>query len=403
MDVDSLRNPGRRARVREVWEEGWKMSTDPIIAWELAWGRTREVFKQFQLDNSEWSLPASLTLQQLHLLAKRYSSGYILNDRVLFPVFKKLKYTTLLHLQTVEGQWRNLQYEMDRVGISTNDAQKHEVAALQEWLVQIKTGSHSLQSSPSWRWARDTTGWKGWLKPTRFWNQLLSSDEKPENLTDKWPDHGGILTWNSRWKKLWSCKGSSRTKLWVWRTLKNGFFTGERAERMRVSEEPYTIDEAIETNKGGGSLLNIVATMLQFTWKDRNLKVFQNREAATPIQVILTEAKIEIEGEIKKRNSPAAWGDGRTRMEEITYLIRKMQREGNSEDEDCSSGAEETEESLNDQSARHSYSPSSDLTNRDQYPPSHEVEALTASIDSLSVDRNRSSGQTFELSHHEEH
>ncbi|KAL3682903.1 hypothetical protein R1sor_000925 [Riccia sorocarpa] len=53
VDVDSLRNPGRRARVREVWEEGWKMSTDPIIAWELAWGRTREVFKQFRVEDKE--------------------------------------------------------------------------------------------------------------------------------------------------------------------------------------------------------------------------------------------------------------------------------------------------------------------------------------------------------------
>ncbi|KAL3684191.1 hypothetical protein R1sor_002213 [Riccia sorocarpa] len=36
MDVDSLKNPRRRLLVREAWEQGWTLSQDPIMAWELA-------------------------------------------------------------------------------------------------------------------------------------------------------------------------------------------------------------------------------------------------------------------------------------------------------------------------------------------------------------------------------
>ncbi|KAL3683706.1 hypothetical protein R1sor_001728 [Riccia sorocarpa] len=48
MDVETLKNPWRQAQIKAAWEEGWSLSPDPILAWELAWGRARELFKSYK-------------------------------------------------------------------------------------------------------------------------------------------------------------------------------------------------------------------------------------------------------------------------------------------------------------------------------------------------------------------
>ncbi|KAL3690413.1 hypothetical protein R1sor_016722 [Riccia sorocarpa] len=51
MDPDSLKIPERKARVKQAWEEGWSLSPDPVIAWELAWDRARQVSKDFRKED----------------------------------------------------------------------------------------------------------------------------------------------------------------------------------------------------------------------------------------------------------------------------------------------------------------------------------------------------------------
>ncbi|KAL3685916.1 hypothetical protein R1sor_003938 [Riccia sorocarpa] len=53
MDIDSLRNTTMRLKIQEAWEAGWCMAQDPVIAWELAWGKAREIFKQFHKEDRE--------------------------------------------------------------------------------------------------------------------------------------------------------------------------------------------------------------------------------------------------------------------------------------------------------------------------------------------------------------
>ncbi|KAL3685721.1 hypothetical protein R1sor_003743 [Riccia sorocarpa] len=53
MDVDSMQNPTRRKIIQEAWEEGWGISSDPVLAWEFAWSKAREVFKQFHKEDRE--------------------------------------------------------------------------------------------------------------------------------------------------------------------------------------------------------------------------------------------------------------------------------------------------------------------------------------------------------------
>ncbi|KAL3677867.1 hypothetical protein R1sor_020823 [Riccia sorocarpa] len=53
MDVESLKCPTRGAKARRAWEDGWKLSPDPIIAWEMAWGKMRDQFKEFRREDKE--------------------------------------------------------------------------------------------------------------------------------------------------------------------------------------------------------------------------------------------------------------------------------------------------------------------------------------------------------------
>ncbi|KAL3695841.1 hypothetical protein R1sor_009917 [Riccia sorocarpa] len=53
LDADCLKQTARRAQVKEAWLEGWSLSQDPIIAWELAWGKTREVYVEFRKEDRD--------------------------------------------------------------------------------------------------------------------------------------------------------------------------------------------------------------------------------------------------------------------------------------------------------------------------------------------------------------
>ncbi|KAL3681017.1 hypothetical protein R1sor_023973 [Riccia sorocarpa] len=46
MDEGTLRKEGIKTRIQEVWKQGWELTPDPVTAWDMAWGRVREIFKQ---------------------------------------------------------------------------------------------------------------------------------------------------------------------------------------------------------------------------------------------------------------------------------------------------------------------------------------------------------------------
>ncbi|KAL3694179.1 hypothetical protein R1sor_007830 [Riccia sorocarpa] len=54
LDIDTMKNPQQKAVIKEAWESGWVLTQDPILAWEMAWGRVREVYKTFRREDREW-------------------------------------------------------------------------------------------------------------------------------------------------------------------------------------------------------------------------------------------------------------------------------------------------------------------------------------------------------------
>ncbi|KAL3682097.1 hypothetical protein R1sor_000119 [Riccia sorocarpa] len=479
MDIDSMKNPTRRKLMREAWEEEWTMSPDPVLAWELAWGRARELFTQFhkedreklsklkenqtalevmwdasskyffsclkskqtqekitslmdgdgrkvededqilslvhsyyqglytqipdtvdtrnerklvldllkgrvqEQENQELAAPpeAKEILELVEALPNNKAPGedsltaevlhFVYNERTLNPLLKKLKCSSLVHLQAHKGDWRDLRRELGTVGHVLTTAQEDEIRNFQQFLLRITTDAVSLQSSKSWRWHGDTLTWTGWVKHSRFWGKLLDKTEVPEDLSTKWRLGGESHTWAQRWRLLWKCKASTRTKLWIWRTLKHGFYTGDRAEKMGKNEGSCvrcrqalettehlfwgcpqssavwsdlrtraactgstlhvpssfvdTIDEAIFKGGKGCSLLHIIAPALQSIWKSRNAKLFQDKNLILPIDVILQEAKHEAEGVLNEKAPEERWVQGLQILKDLSRLLREAE------------------------------------------------------------------------------
>ncbi|KAL3679387.1 hypothetical protein R1sor_022343 [Riccia sorocarpa] len=334
-----------------------------------AWIRFRRFLV---LDNTEWMLPGSLSLAQLHMLAKRYDPEGGFNGKTVLPLLKKLQFSAIMHLQDSRGGWANVKTALNRKGIQLTLQQQEDISVFQKMLQKIKTGVRSLQESTSWRWRGTTQVWKGWIKPTNFWSSLLSREEVTEDLTEKWAEGGSRLTWGERWKYIWSNNVSTRTKIWFWRTLKHGFFTGERAERMRVSTEPCkrcgqstestnhlfwsctkvvplwstlktlasttcakfsiwnnlldTMDKALISNHAGNSLSHILATLFQQIWHDRNKEVFEQTRRRTPLIVALEQARQEAEGQLRRCRHPDKQKLAHQAIEELNELIKSSRR-----------------------------------------------------------------------------
>ncbi|KAL3701180.1 hypothetical protein R1sor_019202 [Riccia sorocarpa] len=65
LDVESFRDPEMRDLIRSAWEEGWGLFPNPIVAWELAWGRVRKLFRRFRKE--EQSRRSKLQAEQAKL------------------------------------------------------------------------------------------------------------------------------------------------------------------------------------------------------------------------------------------------------------------------------------------------------------------------------------------------
>ncbi|KAL3696769.1 hypothetical protein R1sor_010845 [Riccia sorocarpa] len=208
---------------------------------------------------------------------------------------------------------------------------------------------------------------EGWRRSTKVWSTLLNSEEKVEILSDKWSEDEAKLTWQQRWSQLWKGGGSTRTKTWIWRVLKGGFFTGERTEKIGVSTDPRfrcrrhsesichlfwdcekaacfwrqfkqkatmmqakfniwrtllgTIDEALICRKKGGTLIHILGSALQAIWTDRCKKVHGNQDSRTPLAIVLNQARYEVEESLTPKGPATNWNQSMAEWEELTSML----------------------------------------------------------------------------------
>ncbi|KAL3675639.1 hypothetical protein R1sor_025587 [Riccia sorocarpa] len=98
------------------------------------------------------------------------------------------------------------------------------------------------------------------------------------------------------------------------------------------------IDMALFSNKMSCPLLHILATTLQYIWKDRNLKQFKNQDTTTPIEVILTSARHEVEGQMTHKGSAERWEDGLKMLQDLARLLNESTLDDENPDEPALQG-----------------------------------------------------------------
>ncbi|KAL3698025.1 hypothetical protein R1sor_012101 [Riccia sorocarpa] len=90
MDADSLKDPRRKEAAKVAWLEGWALSTDPILAWELAWGRLRELFKKFRKKDRESLTTLKVEQNRLADMREQDSSSWNEEEREAYINLEKL-------------------------------------------------------------------------------------------------------------------------------------------------------------------------------------------------------------------------------------------------------------------------------------------------------------------------
>ncbi|KAL3681018.1 hypothetical protein R1sor_023974 [Riccia sorocarpa] len=278
-------------------------------------------------------------------------------------------YTTAQELES-RGRWRRLEDELRGAEIDTRLSPDQQVGVrdFQQWLTCLKLGNIRLEESSSWKWQADSGQWKGWQRNTKHWRKLMQQNNLADDLSDKWPEENQRLPWQDKWKLLWSPGGTNRVKLWIWRILRRAFFTGERANKMQVSNdlcpscniEPEsvnhlfwscreakamwdrlrhltvqcnttfsiknslisTVDEALELKREGSTLVYILAAITQLRWKDRNNLRFKGKRTRTPVLAALKLARHEVEASFGGQSKEQRWETGLRALREINTLIK---------------------------------------------------------------------------------
>ncbi|KAL3701260.1 hypothetical protein R1sor_019282 [Riccia sorocarpa] len=129
------------------------------------------------------------------------------------------------------------------------------------------------------------------------------------------------------------CKRCDRTV----ETTDHLFWTCPRAtetwERIRTRAEETsmsftipntlmdTIDTVIPNSRKGGCLIHVLTASLQAIWKDRNQKVFHNKDVSTPIDQNFQAARYEAEGSIARTGTEGSWLTGLATLRELSKLL----------------------------------------------------------------------------------
>ncbi|KAL3681174.1 hypothetical protein R1sor_024130 [Riccia sorocarpa] len=326
-----------------------------------------EVRKHLTLSTTEVSLPASLSLTQLKILLQQYWKAPSFCCRTVYPLLKRLGVSHLIHLKNGENQWRNLQAKLTGRRIPTTAEQRREISRFEVWRNKLQLDSTTLQASTSWRWGEDNEAWTGWNKPCHFWVKLLRKEPPEESLQRRWIETCPLLTWKRRWAEIWSGGTHPRLAIWFWKIYRRGFFTGERASRMKVSvgtcerchqhKETLThlfckcrevksqwttlqriisttrttpirndclltaLDEAVIDKRRKESLWFVMAAFTHSIWLDRNHKVFRGKRRSTPVRQILKMAQDELEASMETRKSEERWSSGIQALAELRSWI----------------------------------------------------------------------------------
>ncbi|KAL3690280.1 hypothetical protein R1sor_016589 [Riccia sorocarpa] len=82
-----------------------------------------------------------------------------------------------------------------------------------------------------------------------------------------------------------------------------------------------TIDETLRCRNQGSALVFLAVTTMQARWRDRNNLLFKVRWTQTPLSVVLSQARYEVEASFSDKSNKQKWEAGLKALQEINKLI----------------------------------------------------------------------------------
>ncbi|KAL3679493.1 hypothetical protein R1sor_022449 [Riccia sorocarpa] len=238
-----------------------------------------------------------------------------------------------------------------------------EIQELESWTQEQQWGEITLLEAEGWCWRDGSEGFK-WNKDIGLWVKKISKRQVfSEVLDDRWNLQREEGSWKTRWRLLWAMKVSYRKKMWLWKVLQRGFFTGSRAAEMRVSdgfcdrcqgqveslehifwqcrvlsirmeelrrlgaipEEAHSlinwIDISLVRARRDTSSVSVLTNWTYTLWREKNDQIFQGKVRAAPTGRILQNAYREVDAYPAYNASEATFAIYRTTKETIAGWV----------------------------------------------------------------------------------
>ncbi|KAL3690380.1 hypothetical protein R1sor_016689 [Riccia sorocarpa] len=271
-----------------------------------------------------------LRKEETHLLTNAFRKARITNTRQIWE-----------HQSDIESLSAALQRRGHQVDPQTVDVISRFEAVFHRGAA---TESHWTEAH-GWAWEDGKPmGKEAWKLPVAGWRSLLyACKDDTQKINHKWETTDDRRRWKRRWKKLWEGSAKTRTKLRLWRYLRQGYFTNNRAyewgladglcQRCGVEKETYlhavwmcprmrervtwlcwlffpedqrttstygtenllaAIDQALfYHNQHQAHILLLLAT-LRINWVERNETQFKGKNNFRGITITIEEARNEI-------------------------------------------------------------------------------------------------------------
>ncbi|KAL2608299.1 hypothetical protein R1flu_026872 [Riccia fluitans] len=196
-----------------------------------------KIQKFLRREGNRQEIPAFATVQQLAMLATRYTAEGKEWAPTAARLLASIKIYDAIHLWDSAGRWKSL---VTLGFLHRKQWSAAELRCARQWDNWLKSQSPSdkpLHQGQGWNWLKSDQETFSWIKPTSFWKNLLYRHTSLlEELNERWGIQDTEEHWKRRWKSIWKSKFTLRIKVWLWKIYHRGFLTGSRAAKFTSDE-----------------------------------------------------------------------------------------------------------------------------------------------------------------------
>ncbi|KAL3691489.1 hypothetical protein R1sor_005140 [Riccia sorocarpa] len=295
------------------------------------------LWKKYTWRTTEGVIPANFSLAQVAILVQKATNADPRSWGKCVAVLRKGGITSAQEGRDLIHNNVGWERQLQNAGLHPEEEVKLKIRQLEDWIRGHVISVDASLFLQGWKWL-DGGQTVDWLQQTKFWASKFWKLNFFESLLNgRWGITSSEINWGSRWKCLWGAPVSYRRKIWLWKYLQRGFFMGVRALEIGVDDGfckrcwddietpdhcfwycrkgrqrrddfralnilPHlqqgmlnSIDKALTAARRNPALLVGLGTFLDWTWRERNEKVFRGRDSHRPTSALLKGIAMEIE------------------------------------------------------------------------------------------------------------